>query len=370
MIAGMSLRVAYVIDDLSVGGAQRQLCLIAPALAPDIRVTVHCLSSIDEPLGPVLRQSGVPVHTYPRIRRWSPGFLSRLAARVRADETHVIHGWLDASNVYAAWVARFTGKPAILSLRSDRLRVRGLRRVILTRELRRARAVTVNSRAGQRMLVEHLRVRAARVVRVLNCIPPRDAIHPSEYATIHSTSRPVLVFVGRLVASKRIDIALAALALVRRNLDAQLVIVGDGPERESLEQFAKAAGVDGAVSFRGMLCDPSPDLERAHCLLLPSRFEGFPNAALEALAHGIPVVARIAGDIEDIVEDGTTGVLVRSDDPAAFARAIERALTDSTLRNTARTLGPDRVFERHALRHVLPEFTRLYRSVYERAGKR
>src|SRR5690606_3578792 len=101
-----------------------------------------------------------------------------------------------------------------------------------------------------------------------------------------------LIAMGRLSPEKGFDLLIRAVALLRRqHPGCSLTILGDGPEREPLEGLAEELGVAEAVSFGGQVRDPAAHLVRGDIFVLPSRFEGFPNALLEAMACGLAVVA-------------------------------------------------------------------------------
>ncbi|MEP6893353.1 MAG: glycosyltransferase family 4 protein [Gaiellaceae bacterium] len=142
---------------------------------------------------------------------------------------------------------------------------------------------------------------------------------------------PTLAFAGRLMAAKALDVALAAMALVA---EASLVIVGDGPDRVSLERQRDDLGLGDRVRFLG-------GLERegvlrvfraADAVLLSSRWENFPHVIVEALAVGTPVIASAVGGVPEVVRDGENGLLVPAGDADALAVAIRRLLGDAELR--------------------------------------
>lgn len=332
-----TLRVGFVIDDLGHGGAQRQMSLIAPALSRHghgVEASVFCTSEITEPNASVLERAGVPVEHYRRRASFEPSRLLALRRGLRARAVDVVHSFLDASNIYGYLAARSLGLPFVASMRSDRLIVTGLRASILRAVMRRADLVTANSAAGRRTVVTRVGVDEGRVCVVRNCVPESSFVAADD-------AGPVVGFVGRLVALKRVDRLVDAFGLIAaQSAQAQLLIVGDGPEREAIAARAAAAGLSERVTFAGAVDDVGPLLRRFACLVLPSEFEGLPNAVLEAMAAGIPVVVRPVGDLPEVVHDGRTGVLVSDDSPTSLAAAIARSLDDDELRTTARSEGP------------------------------
>ena len=146
--------------------------------------------------------------------------------------------------------------------------------------------------------------------------------------------REGFVTVARLVPQKGIDVLIRALGqTVGAARDWTLTVVGDGPEREALEFQAQQAGLKEQVQFLGFRSDPQTFLLQAGVFVLPSRFEGMPNALLEAMAAGLAVIVTDAspGPLE-VVEHGLSGLVVPSDDPSAMADALDRLAAAPALR--------------------------------------
>lgn len=137
-------------------------------------------------------------------------------------------------------------------------------------------------------------------------------------------SRPQAVFVGRLAFEKGLDTLLEAWATVVRRAqpEARLTLVGEGPERLSLETRIRHFGLQDAVEFAGRLDDPVARMRECDLFVLPSREEGMSIALLEAMALGIPVVASAIPGNRRLIQDFKHGRLAAADDPEAFGRAI------------------------------------------------
>jgi glycosyltransferase involved in cell wall biosynthesis len=168
---------------------------------------------------------------------------------------------------------------------------------------------------------------------------------------------PLIGAVGRLESQKGLDILIRAL----REVDGtSLVLVGDGSERGALEDLAGRVGVADRVVWIGWTDDPRSYLGAFDVFALPSRFEGFPLAVLEALLSRSAVVATDVGSVAEAVRDGETGVLVPAEDPAALAAAIRRLLADDGLRRRLGEQGRRLVLEQFTARHMTRAFESLY----------
>lgn len=167
------------------------------------------------------------------------------------------------------------------------------------------------------------------------------SLWPDEKADIEkepsiSSAIPHLLYVGRVAASKGVDILLQTCQILnKRKLDFRLSIVGDGPEREQFMKLTHSLYLDGKVSFLGFIPHGEKlwDIYRsADIFVFPSRSEALGLVLLEAMARGLPIVASQVGGIPDLVKDGENGLLVPLNDPVALANAIEHLIRDNTLR--------------------------------------
>jgi glycosyltransferase involved in cell wall biosynthesis len=148
--------------------------------------------------------------------------------------------------------------------------------------------------------------------------------------------------------------------VLRRYSDAEFLIAGDGPRRDELEALARRLGIDRRVRFLGH-CEDVPDLLASSDLfVLPSRSEAFPNAVLEAMAAGLPVIATRVGGIVELIEHQRTGVLVPPDDPRALGFALLDLIQWRShaieLGQAARTV----VEQRYSFEQMVAAFERLY----------
>jgi glycosyltransferase involved in cell wall biosynthesis len=176
----------------------------------------------------------------------------------------------------------------------------------------------------------------------------------------------IVVCVSGLRYEKGIDVLLQAWHLVHQQaLQARLIIVGDGGLQFQLECMAKALGIANSVEFTGLQTDVPTQLHRGGIAVLPSRWEGMPNALLEAMGCGLPCVATRVSGSEDIIQHGVNGLLVEPEDYHSMAQALLTLLLDPGLTQKF-GLAARKTVERHySFDHVMDSYIELYQRIAE-----
>jgi glycosyltransferase involved in cell wall biosynthesis len=182
-------------------------------------------------------------------------------------------------------------------------------------------------------------------------------------------NRFLVGWIGRMTGVKRGADVLHAFRLLRdRGIDATLCMVGDGPEREQLEQLAAELGLMHDCLFTGYQEDVAPFFAAFDAFVLPSANEGTPVTAIESLASGCPVVATRVGGVPDVVQDGVDGFLVEPGDLEALAGRLARLAADPELREQMGAAGRERVLPRYAVERLIDDVDGLYRTLLARKG--
>lgn len=176
----------------------------------------------------------------------------------------------------------------------------------------------------------------------------------------------VVLAVGRLSREKaHADLVTAFAHLLRDKpeINARLVIIGDGPERGPLEAAAEALGIKERIIFTGQLIDVTAYYALADVMVLPSHSEGSPYVLLEAMAAGLPVVATSVGGVPEIVKDKESALLVPARSPEQMATAIGRVLTDPQLRQTLVANASRLVATRYSPESYLSSLVGVYQDI-------
>src|SRR5579884_3933586 len=166
-------------------------------------------------------------------------------------------------------------------------------------------------------------------IRVIHNFVNCELYRPSEEARADGRKR--ILHISNFRPVKRVLDCISAFAKVRKEVDAELVMAGDGPERGPVEQLARQLGVDREVRFLGKQDHMERLIPRMHALHLPSEMEAFGLAALEAMACGVPPVATRTGGVPDLITHGVDGFTEPVGDTDAQAGRLIQLLTDSKL---------------------------------------
>lgn len=217
------------------------------------------------------------------------------------------------------------------------------------------RLVTV-CHAFARELASNTGVPIANISVQHNSIRPQPPTSQADAESLRAklgieTGDSVLLAVGRLSKEKgHLDLltAFACLRETHPELKCKLVIVGDGPERGTLEAAAQSKAIDVDVIFTGQISDVLPFYAAADVFVLPSHSEGSPNVLLEAMAANLPIVATAVGGVPEVVENNESALLVPANDPQAVAAAIARVLIDPDFARRLTTNSAALVASRYA----------------------
>jgi glycosyltransferase involved in cell wall biosynthesis len=254
--------------------------------------------------------------------------VQRLRGRLADSHPRMVLSFLGATNIQTLLAARGLGVKVVISERNDP----AIQRLDAPWERLRPRIypeadlVTANSAGALRTMSRYVPAEKLRQVANPLVIPPCPS-------GIERRARR-LISVARLVHQKGCDLLLDAFARIAPKApEWMLDIVGDGPLRAELEQQAERLGIARQVVFHGHQRDPFPLLYGASVFVLASRFEGLPNAMLEAMGCGLAVVVTDAspGPLE-LIRDGETGLVCPAEDAGTLAEAMTRLIEDAPLR--------------------------------------
>ena len=323
-----------------------------------------------------VRAAGIELDVIPERGRFDPSVLPvlrEIVARRRPDiiqthapKSHFLVRWMGLQRS-RGWIAFHHGDTA------EDLKMR-LYTQLDRWSLRAAhRSVTVCEPFGDLLIGRG--VRRERLQIVPNAMAAAPLVAKEDVSALRdrlalSPDARVILSVGRLSTEKGHADLLAAVRLLLRNrpqLAIKLILVGDGVERPTLERAAAAPDLASSIIFAGHCLNVWPYYSLADVFALPSHSEGSPNALLEAMAAGVPIVACKVGGVPETVEDGSSALLVPPANPAAMASALARVLEDPALAARLASNGSERLLTRFSPEARYRALLDIYRSVQESA---
>jgi len=376
------LRVTYLITDSGVGGAEKMAAALIRGL-DRTRFEPSLLAM--KPLGETaagLLEEGVPVASLGLPGRVSgayffrlPGAFRQLCQELKRQKTDILHCFLFQANFLGRIAARITGVPKNIS--SLRVMEAEHRSQFFLDRLTSSWVTrwTAVGEAVRRFAISEIGLDPARIKVIPNGIALAEldradrGIVRREFGI--SSEAPLLGTIGRLHPQKGVDLLLRALRELKGQFPAlKTLIVGEGPALPALRALASDLGLVQDVIFTGLRRDVPNILAALDLLVLASRWEGMPNVVLEAFAAGRAVVATRVGAVEEMVQDGETGILVPAEDPPALALAIGSLLADPPGRARLAAAGRARVEKEFSLEKMVRLTQELYEDVWHlrRAG--
>jgi glycosyltransferase involved in cell wall biosynthesis len=341
--------VLQVIDGLEVGGAQTVLLSLL-RLGRDHgweEWVANVGSRWDPRLLEEARASSKGVVRRSGRAMWDLRSLLALLRAIARHDIDVVHSHLGSAELHGGLAARLLGRRAVATLHSvheGRARDRGgfppVRRRLADLATRRlAHGLIAVSRSVKDSYVDEVGVPAERIVVLPNALslsaPPSAERRARTRAELGAPDGPLACSVSRLTHVRDHATLLRALPAVRAEHPAlRVLVVGDGPERGNLERLAGELGLDGTVSFLGTRHDALEILACSDLFLHPTQLEGLGMAVLEAMSLGVAPVGSRVPAIEELIEDGRSGILVAPLDVAGWERALLQLVGSPELRST------------------------------------
>lgn len=303
---------------------------------PDWRLTIACFFE-GGPMQDRFEALGIRTYNLDCPAERDPRAVLRakeLIDRIRPD---IVHTHLLRADLFGSMAARWAGVPVILStvygigvFRRDKKR-RSDQLLDLACAALPTHTLAV-SHAAKRDCVERLGMDPSDITVIHTGVDPPGRIDVHRAAELRRNwqvgdDQSLILTVARLSREKGIDTLIDAAAILHRQRPhARVVVVGDGVDRTSLDARVRSRGLTGVVRLVGFLDDIWPALAAADVFCLPSRSEGMPNALLEAMAVGRPVVATSVGGIPEAIEDERNGLLVPPAKPHLLSAALTRLI--------------------------------------------
>lgn len=361
MAAGKKKTIAFMLPSLVAGGAERVFVNLLKEFDRS-RFDLHMI--VIDPTGPFLKMvpDDIVFHGlgYKKVSRAIPEIVNT----IRKINPDIILSTLDHLNVALLLVKPLLPDKTLLFLRECNLTSSNLAigfknlvfRVLKKRLLKFADRIICPANAIKNDLQINFGIRPDKMITIYNPVQVEEIRsnlqphHPGQHSSVYQ-----IVSAGTLEHRKGFDLLIDVMSkIVKENDRVHLTLLGDGPEKENLIKQINSLSLSDNVRLAGFQKNPFIYFSKADLFVLSSRYEGLPNAVLESLACGTPVVAfNCPGGIDEIIVNDSQGALVPENDVQALSKAIEKQMESH--KHTKDSLLPDK-FD---VKAVVPAYEKL-----------
>jgi glycosyltransferase involved in cell wall biosynthesis len=373
-----AIKIIFVITGTGVGGAEKMLYHTIKGINPERYSARLCSLKRKGEFAGRLEEEGLEVYSLNmRDEATLAGWLDSLRALVllvryfMRERPAVVHSFLFRANILARIAGYLTGVPVIISS----VRVMG-GELKWQHFIDRVTAFMADhfvavSNGVKEHIVRKVHVSERKVSTIYNGIVVANSAAFDVSALMNDiglkADERILITAGRLHRQNGYDLLLQALSVVQKSFSGvKLLILGEGEEEKSLKKLAHSLELNEKVLFLGLRSDVDRLLQCSELFVLSSRWEGFPNVLLEAMAAGKPVVATAVGGVRELVVDEVTGIFVPPRDATALADAIMLLLSDKKRALAMGAAGRERVLQRFSMDAMLSKTEALYHELLAR----
>ncbi len=370
------IRILHIVRSMGVGGTEEGVRKLLLGLDPDRFEQTVCTVLANDP---VEERTGARVVSLQQAENRGHLLVPDLARIFRREKPDIVHSrnWATIESVPAARLGGITAAIHsehgldVNSMHGQPWRRRMFRRWCF----RWARRFFVVSESLRLYYAQQLNLPPAAILVIPNGVdaerfrPDPEARKAARERLQLSPDAVVIGTVSRLDPVKdHRTLFQAAESLVLGKIDVQLLIIGDGPERSSLEQYVRQnSRLSGRVRFLGEIQDVNFWLNAFDIFALPSLAEGMSNTLLEAMASGVAPVATAVGGNPEIIEEGRSGILVPAGDVKGLAASLKKLCRDESARIAMAEGARARIEARFSLQQMLNAYAQLYEDA---VGKR
>jgi len=335
-------RVLFIIFSIYGGGAEKQMQQLLSHLdraKVEPHLAVFQITGKEENVVP----AGIPVYDLSTNLRPASVFLviklTKLIKKIQPDKILSFLWSVNIITLISAWILRISDRVIIsertyLELSVLRYRFAPLRNLVIRVCYPKAGKIIAVSRSVSRNLAEKYKIPPEKISVIYNGVDITEIEKKKKVISSPFCKKPYIVAIGGLRPEKNFSLLIKSFSIVaKQRSEINLLILGEGSDRANLEVLTGALNLSNKVYLPGRVTNPFPYLSEAEIFVLSSKYEGFPNVIVEAMACRVPVVAAADSDsgITEILTDGQTGLLVDKSNDTVMAAAIAKLLVDKSL---------------------------------------
>jgi len=371
----MSTKIVHVTHSMEIGGTEQVIMQLVRGLDPE-RYTnvVVCIDGLVGEMGKQLEGEGVHLHALSREAGLDRNLIKSLRELLKSEEADLVHCHQYTPYTYGVLAALGLDTKVVFT-EHGRFYPESYtwkRRLINPLLVLATDAIVSISEATRQALGRYEWIPTRRIEVIYNGLLATTTDTQPDKAGLLGTDRPALLedscclvgTVARLDPIKNHSMMIRAIGQLQQKWpDSRLVIVGDGPERETLEQLTSELGLEEAVLFTGFKNNPADYINLFDIFLLTSDSEGTSMTLLEAMAHKIPCIVTNVGGNPELIQHQHNGLLIERGNVEQLVHALDTLLSDVTLGNTLAAQAQEDFAERFELQKMIDGYQDLYNRV-------
>lgn len=333
------MKVLHVTYDMRIGGTEMVIkSIIEGNCDQAIEMSIFCIERNLGPWGKTLKESGIPITSHQRCEGFDTALIKRLHSHIKTHQIDIVHCHQYTPWVYGTLAALFT-KAKIIFTEHGRFYPDSSswkRRLVNPLLMQATDFVTSISEATREALDTYEFIPKQKITVIYNGIPPAEHSVTNHNALKQSLNIPTDCTLFGTVArfdpiKNQLLMVNAFSEVIQRNSNAHLIMIGDGEEREGLEQEVKRLNLSEHVTFTGYVPEPLNLMSLIDIFLLSSLSEGTSMTLLEAMSLGKPCIVTDAGGNREVIVHNVNGLVVPNNDVVAFASAMHNLMHNKVL---------------------------------------
>lgn len=372
------INILHIYQNSKIGGVQQQILNLLKTYNREVFNPIFCCLGPKEEIGKEIEGIGIDCIPLNRSRynRFSLGIVLDLHRLMKKKQIHIVRTHRYRSNFYGRIAAFLAGVPTIIASVHDNYRTdkRPERRIINRMLSHITDKIVAVSEEVKKDIIRYDKIEPSKVVVLPNGIDVERFNPKGNFADIRkefSIKQGAIVvgFIGRIVPAKGLQYLIDSIPYVNEEFkNIKLLIIGEGSIVARLHEQAKEKKVYDSIIFTGRRRDIPDILSCIDVFVMPSIAEGLPNALLEAMAMGKPIVATEVGGIPEVMKNGVNGLLVPPRDPSALATAMKGLIGNDRLAAQMGDAARDLVLDKFSMRAIAQKWQTLYLSILKEKG--
>ena len=372
------INILHIYQNSKIGGVQQQLLSLLKAYNRDVFNPIFCCLGPKDAISEEIEKVGVEIIALSRSRyhRFSLAIVRDLYRLMKQKNIHIVRTHRYRANLYGRLAAWLSGvSVTIISLHDNYNKDMRLERRIANKILSKfTDKMIAVSESIKRDIIKYDGIYPSKILVIPNGIDTERFKPEGIFADLRKEFSiqerdTVIGFIGRIVPAKGLEYLIDAFSYLKEDFkNIKLLIIGEGNLVERLREQAKEKKLDDSIIFPGGRRDIPDILACINIFVMPSIAEGLPNALLEAMAMGKPIVATMIGGIPEVIKNGFNGLLVPPRDPASLATAIKELIGNGQLSARMGQAARDLVMNKYSIRETAQKWESLYLSILKEKG--